>query len=88
VHADGKAHHHAQADHSHADVSWDAAAEPQTVIGDICCASSCAVALTALTLATVSAPMTTAIALLPVSQDGKSAHLDRLQRPPRTPCIA
>jgi hypothetical protein len=89
VQGDGKVHHHAPADHAHADLTGDGATDDrQAPTGDTCCANVCAVALTALTPSAISAPLSVTAALPPVSHDGVSTHLDRLKRPPRTPCIA
>jgi hypothetical protein len=52
-----------------------------------CCASFCAIALTAIGPSSISAPIGIAVALLPVSQNGTGMSLDGLKRPPRTPSI-
>jgi hypothetical protein len=85
LHTDGKADHHAQADHDHANGATD---DREAATGDTCCANVCAVALTAFIPKAMPAPVGVTAALLPVSQDGVSAHIDGLKRPPRTSCIA
>jgi hypothetical protein len=83
-HADGVAHQHADAAVDTADAGDPASdAKPSP-----CCASVCAIALTAIGSDTISAPMGIAVALLPTSQNGSGMSLDGLKRPPRTSCIA
>jgi hypothetical protein len=82
-HADDVAHKHVDAAVDMADASDPASdAKPSP-----CCASVCAIALTAITPNTISAPMGIAVALLPTSQNGTGMSLDGLKRPPRTPSI-
>jgi hypothetical protein len=81
--ADGVAHQHADTalDTAEAgDPASDAKPSP-------CCASVCAIALTAIGSDAISAPMGIAAALLPTSQNGSGMSLDGLKRPPRTPSI-
>lgn len=83
-HADDVAPQHVDAAVDMADASnpaHDAKPSP-------CCASVCAIALTAITPSTISAPMGIAVALLPTSQNGTGLSLDGLKRPPRTSSIA
>jgi hypothetical protein len=89
AHAEGMAPHHVEADHDRADVTGDDATDDrQAATGDTCCANVCAVALTAFTPDTPSAPLGLAAELLPARQDGATTHLDGVKRPPRTPGIA
>ncbi len=92
AHAHPGAHNHADgAAHQHADTALDTAdagdpasdAKPSP-----CCASVCAIAMTAIGSDAMSAPMGIAVALLPTSQNGSGMSLDGLKRPPRTPSIA
>jgi hypothetical protein len=83
-HADGSAHQHFDEflDTADAgDLTSDAKPSP-------CCASVCAIALTAIAPDAISAPIGIAVELLPTSQDGTGMSLDGLKRPPRTPSIA
>ncbi|MXQ12298.1 hypothetical protein [Microvirga makkahensis] len=84
VHGDGVAHQHLDESLDPADAGDTASdAKPSP-----CCASVCAIALTAFGPDGISAPMGIAAALLPTSQNGTGMSLDGLKRPPRTPSIA
>ncbi|MBO1905291.1 hypothetical protein KHP60_09760 [Microvirga sp. 3-52] len=92
AHAHQAAHDHADgAAHQHADTAVDTA-DAEDPASDAkpspCCASVCAIALTAIASDAISAPMGIAVELLPASQNGTGMSLDGLKRPPRTPGIA
>ena len=83
-------HDHGSAVQQHADATSDVADtdDPATdAKPSLCCASVCAIALTAIGPDAISAPMGIAVALLPTSQNGTGMSLDGLKRPPRTPSI-
>ena len=82
--ADGVTHQHAEASVDTADADHpasDAKSSP-------CCASVCAVALTAIGPDAIPAPIGIVVELLPASQNGTGTSLDGLKRPPRTTDIA
>ena len=83
-HADGVTHQHLAESVDTADAgdpASDAKSSP-------CCASVCAMALTAIGPDAIPAPIGIAVELLPASQNGTGTNLDGLKRPPRTPTIA
>jgi hypothetical protein len=83
-HADGAAHQHLDESLHTADAADPASdAKPSP-----CCASVCAIGLTAIAPDAISAPIGIAVELLPTSQNGTGMSLDGLKRPPRTPSIA
>jgi hypothetical protein len=93
-HTQSSMHSH-QAEHSHAGGGAHQSADPAFVSADAdhpasdakpspCCASVCAIALTAIGSDAISAPMGIAGALLLTSQNGTGMNLDGLKRPPRT----
>ena len=86
AHDHSSAHAH-QAEHDHADgVTHQHLAE--SAVSSPCCASVCAMALTAIGPDAIPAPIGIAVELLPASQNGTGTSLDGLKRPPRTPAIA
>jgi hypothetical protein len=84
-HGSGVDHHHAKADLPDEVASSDQQAAGE---GSPCCASICAIALTAFGLDTTSAPMEVSLILVPESQRGSGIDPNGLKRPPRTPDIA
>jgi hypothetical protein len=92
AHSHQAAHDHADgAAHQHLDKSLDTADAGDPVPdakSSPCCASVCAMALTVVAPNVISAPMGTAIELLPTSRNGTGMSLDGLKRPPRSPSIA
>ncbi len=79
-HADGAAHQHLDESLDTADAGDSAShAKPSP-----CCASVCAIALTAIGSDAISAPIGIAVERLPASQNGTGMILDGLKRPPRT----
>ena len=83
-HADGAAHQHLGESMDTADAS-DTASDAKS---SPCCASVCAMALTAVAPNVISAPIGIAIELLPTSRNGTGMSLEGLKRPPRSPSIA
>ena len=84
-HGEGVAHHHAEAD-----LLDEAAPSDQQAAGEgsPCCASICAIALTALGSDTTSVLLGASLILVPDSQTGSGIGPNGLKRPPRTPDIA
>ncbi len=84
-HGEGVAHNHAKAD-----LPGETAPSDQQAAGEgtPCCASVCAIALTAFGLDTTSAPIGVSVVLVPESQRGSGIDPNGLKRPPRTPDIA
>jgi hypothetical protein len=90
AHAYQPEHDHGSAVHQRTDATSDVADtdDPATdAKPSLCCASVCAIALTAIGPDAISALMGIAVALLPTSQNGTGMSLDGLKRPPRTPSI-